>query len=95
MIILYTVPSGKTAVITSINHCNHTNSTKDVYSYIKDTTTNTNEYTIIDIAELTPNTSLELIGSGQKIVLNESDALTVLKLSNAHVDTIVTLMEID
>jgi hypothetical protein len=93
---IYTVPSGKTAVVTSINHCNHSSSERFVFSFIEDTSVNVDQYTSINqTSTLSPYTSIEIIGGGHKLVLNAGDGLSIFKISSNTVDTIVTLMEID
>lgn len=94
----YTVPSGKTAVVTSISHCNHTSSATSCTTYIFGTTYNssTQSYTIINnMSQMAANTTVEIIGGGQKLVLNANEGLVIAKAASNTVDTIITLMEID
>lgn len=91
MVTIYTVPSGKSAVITSLNHCNYNSASGIVSTYIE----NSGNFGIIStIIDLAPNASIEIIGSGQKLVLNAGDKLRFFK-QYSNVDSIVTLMEID
>lgn len=92
MVTLYTVPSGKSAVITSLNHCNHSTSPQNVYTYIE----NSGLLASLNLfMGLGAGASIEIIGCGQKLVLNAGDTLRIYKQFNNTTDSIVTLMEID
>ena len=86
----YSIPTGRTALITSVNVCNTSTSEKTFGFYLRDTTGAYKQ--ILASIAMDGETTLEMI-DGQKIVMLAGEKIYHPNESNS-IDIIVSLMEI-
>lgn len=86
---LYTVPSNTKSIIIELDVCNTTNGAVTCDVFI---TKNTVDFFVVKAAPVPVGGSLQII-SGQKIVLEASDALKIRSNIAASIDVIVSILE--
>ena len=98
---IYTCASSTTGIVLSLNLCNKTDTDRDVTVKLSSDTANrtanndgTNEaVTLLNEVVVPANTTLEVL-SGQKIVIETTDVITIGAEAGSAIDATLSMMEI-
>lgn len=86
---LYTTPASKNSIVIELDACNISNAAVTVDAYITRSAVN---YYLVKNAPIPVGGTLQII-SGQKIVLTQNDALTIVSNTASSVDTVASILE--